>query len=101
MGDGFAEVVALDLVANMLSKEPILFRRFNPFSDDRKVQRFSHSDNGLGNCIIFGVLGNLADERAIYLQYVNREPLEKCHRRIAGPEIINSQPYAELFNGSE
>ena len=70
-GDRLAEVVSLHLVAAVVAQEDLLFLRLDSFGDNRETQSLAHGDDRLGDGLVFRVVWNIANERAVHLEGMN------------------------------
>src|SRR6478672_6355066 len=78
--DRLAEVEALDFIAGVAAQKAELFIGFDAFGHHRQAERLAHCDDGLRDRLVFGVERNVADERAVDLQRIDREALELGER---------------------
>jgi len=74
--NGPTEIVALEFVAGALLQELGLLPRLDALGDDGQAQRAPHRNDRVGDADIFGVAGNVANERAIDLDRIDREFLQ-------------------------
>src|SRR6185437_7500186 len=82
------EVKALVLIAAEGAQEPELIGRLHPFRDHLEPQAVRQGDDRLHDGGI-GLAAELAHERAIDLQLVDREAPQIVDARIAGAEVID------------
>src|SRR5690606_5397772 len=92
-----AEEIALKLVAPMLGQEFDLGLGFNPFGDDLEIDGMTQLDDRFGNRRISLALGHVHHEGAIDFETVHGKALQIAQRRIAGPEIVDSQIDADIL----
>ena len=67
--------------------------RFHAFGDDFQLHIVRHGDDAARNRGIVTVFRQVADERAVNLQTVDREALEIGERRIAGAEVVDGNTH--------
>ena len=77
---------------------------FHTLGDDFHPQAVRHADHRDGESGVRRVGGDVAHERAVDLQGVDREPLQIADRRIAGSEIVDGEMdahFAQRLEGAD
>ena len=59
------------------------------------VQLSRQGDDRGDDGVVARILAEVADERAVDLEHVERQPLQVRQRRVAGAEIVDRQPHAQ------
>ena len=72
----FAEVVPLKYRASLLKKPVDLASIFGSLYDDTKIEVTRECDDGSGQGLITGTVGNSIDERLVDLDHVDRQILQ-------------------------
>ena len=96
-----AEQKSLHFVAGVIAQERLLLDGLDALGNDRHPQRLAHADDGLGDGLILGIVGQVADEGTVDLDGVDRELLHQRHRRIAGAEIVDRKADAAALDRVE
>jgi hypothetical protein len=90
------EIVSLRFFALMSSKKGQFFWRFHAFGDHSQFKASPHTDYG-GNDGLLGSGGDLANERLIDFQRVDREFSQVAQAGLAWPEIIDGHLHTSSF----
>src|SRR4029077_10513696 len=92
-----AEQEALRVLTLLLLQEGELRKVLHAFGGHVDTQRARHGDDRRGDGAVITALADTADERAFYLQAIDREVAQAHESRVAGAEIIDGQRHAELL----
>ncbi len=84
-----AEIVTLHFVAMMVPEERHLLLGFDTFGNDLQVEAVSKRYHGAGNGGVVGVGRDIAHERLINLEMVEREPFQVTKAGLAGAEVVD------------
>src|SRR3970282_570423 len=93
------EEVALNFVACVAAQEFVLLRGFDALGAYGYAELSAHRDDRFGDRLVFRVLRDLANERAVDLQRVYRKLLQLRQRRIARAEIVDRETHARFLDG--
>ncbi len=74
--EGFAEVIALYLIATVRLKKRQLGLIFDAFGYNFEIQVLCHTDYGCRDSRIVGTLRDIPDERTVYFQLADWELLQ-------------------------
>src|SRR5205807_9671792 len=100
-GPRAGEVEALaDVTAERLELIELL-AGLDAVGDRDEPERMRHVDHGGDDRRVFGLVAELAHERAVHLQDVERKALERAERRLARAEVVQAQNHAELLERRE
>ena len=91
-----AEIVTLALGAAVLQKSGKLLRCLHALCDHAHIQTPAHADHQADDRGIAGARGNVAHERLVDLQCIDREALQMAQARIARAEVIQRKPHTHL-----
>src|SRR5215213_3666956 len=91
-GGGAREVVALPVLALEVAQDFQLILRLDALGDNVHPQNLREQDDGADDLYVLGVLRHARDERAVYLQGVNRELVKVAQGGVARAEVV----YGEL-----
>jgi len=95
---GFAEQVALDLVASLALKYLVLLLRFHTFSDHLHLEAAPQGKNRLDQRHIVGIAVQVSNKGSIDFQGIQSKALETAQGGIARPKIVKQDLAAELPN---
>ena len=93
--DGFAEIVALRLVAGMRLEECHLFFCFRAFGDNALLQTFSHGDYRTNDRGVVRVCGDVAHEGLVDLQGIDRKLFQVAQTGISSAEVIHREAHPD------
>ena len=96
-GRGPAERVALHELDAEVAQPARLLAGLDALGDDRDVHRARHRHDRPQDVAVALVLGDAGDELAVDLDRVDREALDVVQRRMAGAEVVEHQPHAEVL----
>jgi hypothetical protein len=96
-----AVVVALDLVAAEFLKEVRLLPGLDALGDHLQPEAPGQGQDGPGDGNILRVAGQILDEATVDLQGIDGQALQVAERGIAGAEVIDRHPDAELAEFAE
>ena len=99
--DGFAEIVALRLVAGMRLEECYLSFCFRAFGDNALPQAFSHGDHRADDRGVVRVCGDVTYEGLVDLQGIDRKLFQVAQTGIPSAEVIYRKAYANGFDRAE
>ena len=88
--------VALIFIASKRPQKLELVFGLHALLNDLELQVMGQADDGASNRRILAISGDVAYERSIYFQLVQREPLEVAETRIPGTEIVDGNMYSDL-----
>jgi len=95
LGDqGPTEVVALRFVAALGPEECELVARFHAFGAHVQAQAVRHPDDGPDDRCVVRLDEDLAHERLVDLEAVEREAPQIAERRVARAEVVDGEPHA-------
>src|SRR5690606_13054818 len=95
-GQGRAEQEALDEIRlDVEGKDLELLEGLDAFDRDRKTQRTRQVHHALEQLERTGAASDVDEERAVYLDLVERQRVQVAQAGIAGAEIIERDPHAE------
>src|ERR1041385_7450189 len=88
-GEGFAEEVALDLVAAEQLQEPQLIFCLDAFGNHFQTQVVGERDDGHHELSVVRVARCFHHKRSINLERIDRQSLQRGQRREAGAEVVD------------
>src|ERR1700674_156897 len=88
---GAAEIVSLNFVTVVSLKKRQLFLRFDTLGDDPQLEASSHADHRGHDGGLVGSGGDLADERLVDLEGVDRKLSQIAQAGVARPEVVDRQ----------
>src|SRR4029079_9644158 len=86
------ETVALAQSASQRGEGVHLFGAFDALRDRLELQRVREADDGGDQAAASRFLAQPAEERALDLEYVDREAVEVAEGGLAGAEIVDGEP---------
>src|SRR5680860_124641 len=92
--DWFAEQVALRPLAASLRQKYLLRAGFHAFGDYFQTQALGQRDGRASNGHVVGLVRNAIHKRAVDLKTSKRKALQITERRVAGAEVIDTEPDA-------
>jgi hypothetical protein len=96
-GDGFAVKVALTEVAAEPEEHVRVRLVFDTFGDGDKTEAVSEANNGCGDLSALSGEGHGTDEGGVDFELVEGKGLEMAEARVAGAEVVESEPGALLL----
>ncbi len=84
-----AEEVSLHLVAPVVSQVGQLRGGFDALGDDVEFEAVRHADDSQRDGRLVGLGGDVADERHVDLQLVDREPAQVGQAGVPGAEVVD------------
>ena len=99
--DGFAELVALCLVAAMCLKECYLSFCFRAFGDNALPQAFSHGDHRADDRAVVRVCGDVTYEGLVDLQGIDRKLFQVAQTGIPSAKVIYREAHPDGFERAE
>jgi hypothetical protein len=95
--EGATEEVALAFGALLGLKVCSLFLRFDALGNYQVFEASSHANDGSYNQGVVVACGDLMDEGAVYLQYINGKLTKVAEAGVAGSKVIHGKAYAHFF----
>lgn len=87
--NGAAEKISLGAVALQVAQNGKLRFVFNAFGNDSETKIVSKIHDAFYDDQIVGVFGQIADERAVNLEFLHGKPLQIAQARISGSKIVD------------
>ena len=100
-GQGTGEVVALHHLAAHLLQRDQLLAVFHAFRGRGEAEGGAERDDAAHHHQLLRVDLHLLDEGAVDLQAVQRQLRQVGERRIAGAEIVQRQPHAQVLERAQ
>ena len=101
-GERPAEDVALDLADAELADQVQVVVGLDAFGGGVHAERFGQRDDGADDgAVAVGRRGGAADEALVDLDLVERRLLQIAERAVAGAEIVEREPDAEILEPGE
>ena len=88
VGQWFTKEEALHLIASFKIEKIELCLGFDALGNHIQSQRMAQRNDCAGNRLVIGIPRNIADERPIYFQTIDRKFLQLRKGRISGTEIV-------------
>ncbi len=85
------------MIATALAEEAVLLAGLHTLGHHFEPQGMRHQNDGLHDCGIVRIAGEVADERPIDLELADRQALELAERGMAGTEIVHRDLHSEAF----
>src|SRR6202521_160938 len=98
---GFAEIVALCLVAAMCLKECYLSFCFHAFGDNALPETLSHGDHRTNDCGVVRVCVDVTYEGLVDLQGIDRKLFQVAQTGIPSAEVIYREAHSDGFERAE
>lgn len=92
--DGTAEIISLRFVTLVGLQKSQLFLCLHPFGNDSQPQASAHADDRGHDCRLVGSGGDLADERLVDLERIDRELSQIAQAGVSRAEVIDRQLYS-------
>ncbi|HVY08558.1 MAG TPA: hypothetical protein VHB18_00230 [Mycobacteriales bacterium] len=96
-GHRFGEQVALDQGAAKVAQLGELPGALHAFGDRRDLQRLGEHHDGGHDRVVDDARVDVANEASVDLHDVDREALQVVQRGMAGPEVVDRHPHADLL----
>ena len=98
-GHGTRNAEALRNLATETKQENSLLHGFDSFSDGEAAKCSCQTKHPFDDGEVFRIVEHIADESLVDLEHVDRQPLQKGERGVAGAEVIESERDAEFAAG--
>src|SRR5262245_34212100 len=95
------EAVALDLVAAVCGEQLELLLRLDSLGHDLELEAVSQADYREGDHRVLRIGRDVADERVVDLERVDRKALQVSEARVAGAEVVDGDLHARVLEPAQ